>query len=416
MRILVVSQYFWPENFRVNDLVAELVRRGHQLTVLTGYPNYPGGQIFPEFSAQPAAYARFHGVEVVRVPLLTRGRGGKRLLANYLSFAITASVLGRWRLRRRQFDVIFAWETSPITVGIPAAAMRAAKRAPLVFWVLDLWPETLQAIGVVRSRWALAQVGRLVRWIYARCDLILAQSRSFIPQIAMYCEQPDRIRYFPSWAETLYQATDVVPAEELERRAGCFTVLFAGNIGEAQDFESILAAAHLLRDDARIRWVVLGDGRMAQWLRQEIARRGLASCFTMLGTFPVERMPSFFAHADALLVSLKKEPLFSLTIPGKVQAYLAAGIPVLAMLDGEGAAIIRQAGAGLTCPAGEPAALAAAVRSLAAMPVEQRRAMGVRGRQFAASEFDRDTLITRLEAWFEELRHRAPTPAGRGGK
>ena len=187
MRLLIVSQYFWPENFRVNDLVAELVARGHDVTVLTGLPNYPTGKVFPEFKSARARFMEFEGAKVVRVPLWPRGRGRLSLVVNYASFAMSASVLGSWRLRGLKFDAIFAYEPSPVTVGIPAAVLRALKRAPVAFWVLDLWPETLQALGILRSSWGLSLVGRLVSFVYGRCDLILAQSRSFIPEIARYC-------------------------------------------------------------------------------------------------------------------------------------------------------------------------------------------------------------------------------------
>jgi glycosyltransferase involved in cell wall biosynthesis len=410
VRILVVSQYFWPENFRVNDLVTELAGRGHQVTVLTGIPNYPGGRVFPEYAADRGAYRQFGKVTVARVPLLVRGRGGIRLLANYLSFAVSASLVGLWKLRKRQFDVIFAFEPSPITVGVPAALMRAAKGAPLAFWVLDLWPETLKAIGVVRARWSLRLIGTLVRWIYARCDLILAQSRSFIPQIAVYCADASRIRYFPSWAEPFFEATTVSPAPEIETRLDCFTVLFAGNVGDAQDFPAILDAAELLRGKPHIRWVVVGDGRLSEWVKREVMRRGLDSCFLMPGRFPVERMPEFFRHADALLVSLKKEPIFSMTIPGKLQAYLAAGIPVVAMLDGEGADVVRDAGAGVTCAAGDAVGLADSVVAMASMTRGQRDEMGRNGVALSAREFDRKTLIDKLEGWLAELQSSHPSP------
>jgi len=197
--ILVVSQYFWPENFRINDLAADFVRRGHKVTVLTGWPNYPDGQFFRDFQENPARFDEYKGVTVVRVPILPRGQGGVRLMLNYISFALSASLLGPWRLRQKKFDNIIAYEPSPITVGVPAVVMRAVKCAPLSLWVLDLWPETLEAIGVVRSKVMLKLVGCLVSLIYQGCDLILAQSKSFIPQIAKYAGSRKRIEYFPSW-------------------------------------------------------------------------------------------------------------------------------------------------------------------------------------------------------------------------
>lgn len=401
MQLLVVTQYFWPENFRVNDLVEELVQRGHEVTVLTGVPNYPDGKVFDDFVKDPQLYARYAGAEVVRVPMLPRGRGGLRLMMNYITFAASASILGAWKLRGRHFDAIFAYEPSPITVGLPAAMLRRFKCAPLVFWVLDLWPETLQAIGVVKSRVVLRAVGKLVTFIYNRCDVVLAQSKSFIPQIRKYAAAHARVEYFPSWAETVFEAEPATPASEVPVQPDAFNVMFAGNIGDAQDFPAILDAAEALKARENIRWLIVGDGRASAWVSEEICRRGLQRCVLMLGRHPLQRMPSLFAHAQALLVSLKDEPIFSMTIPGKLQAYLAAGIPVLAMLNGEGAELVRRAGAGLTCAAGDHAGLASAVLQLSRMSFEERSAMGNRGRAVCAEEFDRATLIQRLEHYLQ---------------
>jgi colanic acid biosynthesis glycosyl transferase WcaI len=398
MRLLVVTQYFWPENFRINDLVAELVRKGHTVTVLTGKPNYPDGRVFDAFAKSPQAFDSYEGASVVRIPMFARGRGGLRLVLNYLSYAISASLMGAWRLRGQAFDSILVYEPSPITVGIPGVVLRALKRAPMALWVLDLWPETLKAVGVLKSDRALRLIGFFVGWIYRRCDLILAQSKSFIPQIRHYAGNTRRVEYFPSWAEALFDGGSVVPAPELPVHQSLFTIMFAGNIGEAQDFPAILAAVELLRDHKDIRWVVLGDGRMAAWLAQEITARGLADAIQCLGRYPVERMPSFFQHADALLVSLKKEPIFAMTIPGKLQSYLAAGIPVLAMLDGEGSELLVKAEAGMTCAAGDSAGLARAVLELKAMTSAERKAMGARGTALYEREFQRQTLVDKAEA------------------
>lgn len=397
MRLLVVSQYFWPENFRVNDLVAELVERGHEVTVLTGQPNYPDGRIFPEFRNNPQQYNSYKGAKVVRAPLFPRGKGGLRLILNYLSFALCAIFWGLWKLRGQTFDAIFVYEPSPITVGLPAVVLRATKRAPLAFWVLDLWPETLEAIGIVKSKWILKLVGKLVSFIYNRCDFILAQSKSFMPQIAKYTKDKEKIVYFPSWAESVFDLDNVTPAVEVPQKPGSFNVLFAGNIGEAQDFPAILAAAEKLKQHEHIRWLIVGDGRMGGWVREEVRRRGLQDCVLMLGRYPVERMPSFYKHAQALLVSLRDEAIFSMTIPGKLQSYLAAGIPVVAMLNGEGAEVVSSSGSGMVCPAGDSDGLAKAVLELASLSPEQRAVIGQNAAATSAREFDRDVLISRLE-------------------
>ena len=397
MRILVVSQYFWPENFRINDLAREWAQRGHEVTVLTGVPNYPLGKVFEAYRLKPGAFAEYEGAQVVRVPMLPRGTGALRLLLNYLSFVVGASLLGPWRLRDKPADVIFVFEPSPVTVGLPAVLLARIKRAPVVFWALDLWPETLAALGVVRSPRVLGWVGQMVSFIYNRCTLVLGQSRGFLDSISRYCADKAKIHYFPSWAEDVFMNSNVQPAAEVPIKPNDFTVVFAGNIGEAQDMPAVLDAAERLKNSEHIRWIIVGDGRKSEWLQNEVARRGLGTKVLLPGRFPVDRMPSFYAHADALLVSLKRDPVFSMTIPGKVQSYLMAGIPLLGMLDGEGAAIIRDAQAGLTCDAGDSAGLAQAVLTMAAMTSGERNLMGLNGSQYAQQEFGRPQLMERLE-------------------
>jgi colanic acid biosynthesis glycosyl transferase WcaI len=401
MNILVVTQYYWPENFRINDLVSVLVNRGHQVTVLTGIPNYPTGIADADFLANPSNYNMHDGANIIRVPMITRGKGGLKLVVNYISFALSASVIGVYKLRKYKFDSVFAFEPSPITVGLPAILLRKIKNAPLIFWALDLWPDTLKAIGVVRSKYILSVVGWLVSFIYKRCDLVLGQSESFLPHIKKYAGH-DRIEYFPSWAESVFQyvPTALLTDEPVKSQ---FNVMFAGNIGEAQDFSSVLYAMELLKNDSRIHWTIVGSGRLSEWLENNVISRGLSDSVTLAGRHPVEKMPEFFQQADALLVSLKDEPIFSMTIPGKLQAYLMADKPILAMLNGDGAKIIIDSGCGIVCEAGNGQCLADAVCRLIEMTDEERLMMGNRGRELSEREFDRNMLISRLEDWMIQL-------------
>ena len=403
MNILVVSQYFWPENFRINELVSELVYRGHTVTVLTGIPNYPDGKVFADYQSQPGAYNNFSGANVIRVPIITRGTGKIRLMLNFASFALSASILGAWKIRGRKIDAIFTYEPSPISVGIPSAIIRKLKGAPQIFWVFDLWPETLKAVNAVHNRWVLSAVEHLVRFVYRHCDLILAQSKSFVKDILRYAPSGQKVEYFPAWSDEVFQPGAIEPAAEISPQPNVFTIMFAGNIGEAQDFPAILDAAERLRDRKDIRWIVVGDGRMAEWVKEQITKRKLDQSVLMLGRYPLERMPSFFVHADTLLVSLKPEPVFSMTIPGKMQSYFAAGIPVLAMLDGEGARIVEESKAGLTCSAGNSNELAKNVEKMAAMDASARQKMGENGRQLCDREFSRDRLIDQLDSWLLEM-------------
>lgn len=410
MRILVVSQYFWPEAFRINDLVGEWLARGHEVTVLTGIPNYPGGKIFDSYRAQPNHFSHYLGASVVRVPMLARGTGGVRLVLNYLSFVMTGLLFGAWKLRGLKIDVIFVFEPSPVTVGLPAVFLGKVKRAPIVFWALDLWPETLASMGVVKSPIVLAWIGKVVQFIYDRCALVLGQSRSFLGSIASHCTDHKKVRYFPNWAEDVFNnGACVAAAPEVPKIEDGFTVVFAGNIGEAQDMPAVLNAAQLLKDNDSIRWVVIGEGRKFKWLQSEVIRRGLQGRILLTGRYPLERMPSFFAHADALLVSLKRDPVFSLTIPGKLQSYLMSGLPVLGMLEGEGAALIKLACAGLTCDAGDAIGLAKRVLEMAAMSSSERRQLGLNGQEYAKKEFGRAMLIDHLDALLDEaVRGRKP--------
>lgn len=402
MKILVVSQYFWPENFRINDLVSEFVKRGHDVTVLTGLPNYPSGSIFTEFEKNPAAFSQYGGAKIVRVPIVLRKNGGIWLMLNFLSYAISASTIGVWRIRGEKFDAIFAYQVSPVTIGLPAVLFRKLKKAPLTMWVLDMWPETLEAVGAVRSPSILKLVGAMVSFIYDRCDLIVAQSRSFIPRIRQHV--PDKVvEYFPSWAESHFGAGDVARAPELCYCPDRFNIMFAGNIGEAQDFPTILAAAEEVKNACRFRWLIVGDGRLSDWVAKEIVRRQLQDTVLMLGRYPVERMPSFYKHADAMLVSLKDEPIFAMTVPGKLQSYLAAGMPVVAMLNGEGADVIERSGAGVTCRAGDVRGLVSAIQILASLPHERLREMSRNALSITVNEFDRDNLIDGLESSMLDL-------------
>lgn len=409
MRLLVVSQYFWPENFRINDLVAGLVEHGHEVTVLTGQPNYPRGRFFAGYGFF-GPYRQSHaGADIIRVPLLPRGTGGSFQLAlNYLSFALFACLGVLFSIPRGgRYDAIFVFAPSPVTVGIPSALARWRFGAPMLFWVLDLWPESLSAVGAVRSPHILVGVERLVHWIYSRCDLVLVQSRAFFPYIERHGVAFERIRYFPNWGEAVFDEADqAAPGHEPTLPDGGFRVLYAGNVGVAQDFPTLIEAATLLRERHDILWIVAGDGRMGQWAREEVARRGLERTVYFLGLRPLEEMPSLFASAHALLLSLKSENIFALTVPGKLQSYLASGKPVLAMLNGEGARIVSEAEAGYTCAAGDARALADSVAHMASLPPAERAAMGARARDYFSDNFSRKRVFDQLERWLNELNKR----------
>jgi glycosyltransferase involved in cell wall biosynthesis len=406
MRILVVTQYFWPENFRINDLVQALSERGHQITILTGEPNYASGKFFPEYLSDKSKFNNFQGSQVIRIPVLARKNNRFSLFLSYLSFIISASTMGVWKLRRKPFDVIFVYEPSPITVGIPAALFKKIKKAPMAFWVLDLWPHTLQAVGIIKSQFFLNLIGKIVKFVYSHCDLILAQSKSFINHIKQYSPPDVPVEYFPNWAESVFEHFPTAPSPEIIKKPGDFIIMFAGNLGEAQDFPAILNAAELLRTYKNIRWIILGDGRMREWISQEIIKRDLSDQVELLGSFPVDRMPSFFMHSDVLLVTLKDEPIFAMTIPGKLQSYLASGIPILGMLNGEGADLINEHSAGICVPAGDAIVLSNSVLDIMSIDSEEREKLGSNGKQVYLKQFERNNLITGVEILLSSMKIR----------
>lgn len=409
MRILVISQYYWPETFRINEVVDVLRRHGCHVTVLTGQPNYPIGKVFDGYRSFALGRQDHAGYAINRVPIMPRGKStALRLVANYLSFLVSASLFGPWLLRDQRFDVIFVFGMSPILQAIPGVLLKWIKKAPLVTWVQDLWPQSLEVTGFVRNPKLLAIVAHVVRWIYRRNDLLLVQSLGFVEEVRRLAGRTP-VEYHPNPGEVAFETqSDGTSALALESG---FNVVFAGNLGTVQALDTVLAAAQLLTDRQGIRFVLVGSGSRNEWLKEEIARLALSNV-QLAGRFPPEAMPGILAQASVLLVSLSRSPVMSRTIPSKVQAYLAAGKPIIASLDGEGARVVREADAGLACPAEDAAALAAAVAYLESADPRELQRMGTRARVYYEAHFQPDhlakRLISRLEDLVDARRHRHP--------
>ncbi len=403
MNILIVTQYFWPENFRINDLCSELSKRGHEVTVLTGKPNYPEGDVFKDYIDNAEKLDHYEGCNVIRVPMIARGKDSSiKLVLNYLSYAFSATFIGAWKLKNKKFDVIFAFQPSPITVGLPAIYLKFLKKSPIVFWVQDLWPETLEAVGVVKSKTSLKAVGKLVSFIYNRCDLILGQSKAFEEGISNYCKDKTKIKYFPNWSEKIFSSINFIPIVEMDGYTE-FKILFAGNIGDAQDFPSIISAVEILKNkNINCKFFIVGDGRAMKWLIEEIKTRDLADYISLLGRHPLENMPSFYYSADALLVSLKEDDIFSMTIPGKVQSYMAASKPILTMLSGEGSRVVKEANCGYTAESGDAETLANNIKLMSNLSKDQLSVLGNNAKTYSDIEFDRNKLITQLESFLKK--------------
>lgn len=402
MNLLIVGQYFWPENFRINDLVRSLVEQGHIVEVLTGKPNYPEGKIFSGYSSWGCSSENWQGIKIYRIPIAARGsKSGIRLALNYFSFVVSGLLFAPWLLRKQKYDVIFVYAPSPIFQSIPASFLGWMKRCPVALWVQDLWPESAQATGYVSSPWILKLLESMVRFAYRHTDLLLIQSKAFqVPVTKLAQGKP--IVYYPNSVEPAFYDPPKVSLPDISGLAGKFSVLFAGNVGVGQAVQVIVDAAELLKDYPEIHFVVLGQGSRWDWLREQVGKRGLTNLH-LPGKYPVETMPGLMRQASALLVTLADQPIFAATIPSKVQAYMAVGRPILACMNGEGAKLVSEASAGLAVPAEDAAALAEAVLRLYRMPAEDRVTMGQNGRAYYKEHFDHDRLVEQLIVQFREL-------------
>lgn len=396
LKVLVVSQYFWPENFRINDVVTSLIEKGCLVTVLTGQPNYPDGEVYPGYKATGiGSQQHASGAEIVRVPLAPRGtKSGVRLGINYLSFVVSAVLFAPWLLRGKKFDVVFVYAISPILQAIPAILLRRIKGAALVVWVQDQWPQSLEVTGFVRNRHVLNAVGRLTRWIYSHCDRLLVQSEAFLTPVRNMAGQVP-VAFHPNPGDRV--SAKSVPSATLP--AG-FCVVIAGNMGNAQSPETVIQMAAALRDLTDLRIVLIGGGSRLNWLLDEAGRLELEN-IEYLGRFPSDAMLPILCQASALLLTLGKGEILSQTVPSKLATYLAAGRPIIGSLDGEGARIILESGAGLTSPSEESDGLAKIVRDIYSMPVDERDRMGASGRRYFVQNLDPDHLADRLVDQFD---------------
>ena len=388
-RVLICTNHFYPETFRCNDVAFELVRRGYDVTVLTAIPDYPGGYGFFRKRKETV-----NGVKVIRAFIIPRGNGGVvRLFLNYLSYFISSLLVSLRLGLFGNFDRVIIHETSPVMIGVPAVVVKKLQKAPLYFWVLDLWPESLQAAGGVNNPWVLGFFRRMTTWIYRHSDKILMSSKGFESSILEKGDYADKLIYFPNWAD---KALDGHSNFILPSLPDGFIAMFAGNMGEAQDFDHIMSAALMLKDNHHIHFVFVGDGRKRVWVESFCEEHDLKATVHWVGRHPVETMPSFFEKADVMLMTLKDVNIFNLTAPAKLQAYMSASKPILAMMNGEGPRIVAEARCGRCVPAADAEGLAKALLEMAQMDKSELIEMGRRGKVYQQTHFDLNQSINHL--------------------
>jgi len=396
MRILIITQYFWPESFKINDLALGLKERGHEVSVLTAIPNYPKGVFFQNYSFWKNNDEKWNGIKIYRCKIFPRGNGVIRLMLNYISFVFFCSL--KVFSIKEKFDKILVYEPSPITVGLPAIVAGRRMKIPYYFWVQDLWPESLSAAGGIKNKYILGFFEKITKVIYQNSKKILVQSKGFVGFIKKQGDFSDKLIYYPNSAEKLYRLLEPIPEYQSKLPEG-FKLLFAGNLGEAQGIDTLVSAARIVKEKGiEVNWVFLGDGRQREYYINEVKRIGLESNFYFLGAFPAETMPYFFSCADALIVSLKKDKIFSLTIPSKLQSYLACGKPILASLDGEGAKVVIESKSGFVAPSENAELFADNVIKMLNLSSESRNEMSENALHYFKNEFEREMLIDRLIA------------------
>ena len=396
-RILVVSQHYWPENFRITDICKGFVEDGIEVDVLCGLPNYPKGEWFDGYRYTGPRRETHDGAEIFRVGEIRRkGNTSARIFLNYVSFPFNA-FFHLPRLAGRKYDAVFCYETSPVLMMWPAIVYAKLHRVPLTTYVLDLWPENLYSVMPVQNKILRGIAKSVSHWFYRRSEKLIAMSPALAEKLRQIAPKAS-ITTIPQYCEDFYLQD--VPNETLQNRfAGKFNVLFAGNISPAQDLGLLVTCADMLKKAARsdIHFVIVGDGMSRTALEAEIAARGVADFFTFEGQHPVTDIPAYHTFADALFGALAKSDNLGLTVPAKITSYMAAGRPCLVAIDGEGSRVVNEAGCGFTSAAGDAAALFENLQRLAALSKAQRTEMGARGRAYFTEHFKRDKLLRQLE-------------------
>lgn len=399
MKILVFSQLYSPETATITDLCRDLSRKGHDVTVMTGLPNAPGGKIFLGYGYFSKLREDIDGVDVRRNWLVPRGSGSNlRMVLNYLSFVLFCS-LGLFRLKGKTFDVVLVNQLSPITVALPAILYKFIYRKKLVMWVHDLWPDSVIAAKAMSKGYAYKAIGQIVKFIYSHVDFFLPQSIAMLKTLEDRGIPKKLMKFTPNPIDDIFSSPNTTTSKQaMDRPNNPCRFMFAGGIGSAQDFDTILHAASLALAEVDLRILVVGDGRALERAKALANDLGINKEVEFLGRHPVETMPSFYSQADFMLVTLLDEPIFSVTVPLKVQTYMSAGKPIICNVRGETARVINLAKCGFSVPPEDPNALAEAIVTAAKTSDVERLKMQDSARKYFNQNYSKDVIINSVEA------------------
>lgn len=412
-KILVISQYFYPEEFRINDLCKEWVKRGYEITVVTGIPNYPSGIFFTGYSWFKRRWEEYEGIHIVRLPLIPRGHSSLMLAANYVSFVISGWFWSQ--VTKIKADKVFIFEVSPMTQALLGVWYKKRKKVPCYIYVQDLWPENVKIVTGLHNKRMLHAIDRMVDYIYRNCELILATSPSFVKRIEEresawrksrsknQSKNQSKVKYWPQYAEEFYRPVPRKLLPDMPEDDGAFKIAFTGNIGYAQGLDILSKAAAILKQrSVHCRFIIIGDGRYKETLEKEIRSLGVQDMFRMLGRKRPEEVPDYLAWCDAAFISFADNPLFEMTIPAKLQSYMACGIPILASASGETERIIREAGCGVVCRIGDAEALAEGILRLKGMPKDELRQKEQRALKYCQEHFNSKILLEQMEKYLRK--------------
>lgn len=393
MKILVISQYFYPENFRINDLVLELKKHGHEITVLTGKPNYPQGKYYEGYSFKGSDDEYWNDIPIYRVPLRARKKGSVNLVRNYISFVWNANK--GVKLLQDDFDVIYVFEVSPITVALPAIKLKKKKNIPIIMNVQDLWPENIIAITGINSSVINFFLNKLVNYIYKNIDLILTASPAFNKSILNRIHDVQKVKFWPQYSIVAKETNH----HELKIDKDLFNIFFTGNIGEAQGLEIVIEAAKEL-DNTDIIFHIVGDGRNKANLESKVIENHLENKVIFHGQVKEEEIPTYLSYAKAALLILKPNPVFDMTIPAKLQTYLACECPIIGCVEGVSKSIIDKNDLGITVDKVCSSELIRVCKKIRDLNLDVYKENTC---SYYKKTFNKNDLITKLNKYMEEL-------------
>lgn len=347
--ILVISQYFYPEDFRINDICKEWVKRGYEVTVVTGIPNYPQGKFYQGFSWFKKRREEYEGIHIVRLPIIPRGKNAVMLMLNYVSFVVSGFF---WKLFTKvKADKVFIFEVSPMTQALAGVWYAKKRKIPCYIYVQDLWPENVEIVTGIHNRAVIGLIDRMVNYIYKNCNRIFATSPSFVKRIeerdSAWVADKSKAIYWPQYAEECYHPVGKIDLPDMPQNDK-FKIVFTGNIGYAQGLDILpRAAAELKKENVSCQFIIIGDGRYREEFENEIAQNDVKEMFALLGRKKMEEVPYYLAWCDIAFISFADNSLFSMTIPAKLQSYMACGMPILAVADGETERVIEEAECGV---------------------------------------------------------------------